>query len=428
MKQIGILPIITVLALIAGTVWWFMTFERVDEQAYTGLKGAARDDPYLALRQLLKRNNVKLEEPAVAATPAAKFDNLPPGGTLLLSDRRYIVMTPERVKNILAWVEAGGHLIVEAEYPGRPDPLLTAFGIGRRDLVRPKTAAGAAPGKQAEAVEDDGEDEGDSAEQVPQALPKGRPRRPVVIAEVKLPDNKPPLKIQFSAYQNLAARKSDGFWLAADELGQRLATRAQGAGRVTAISNFDFLIYRGTFGIKTEALQPTQIGKYDHAELVVRLVRLNANYATAALRLVRSQENVSLWTWLREHAASALASLALLLAVWLWRVVPRFGPLVPEPPPADQKLLSHLVAVGRFYWKHMQIVEIYAKLRNAFLQRLGDRRPGIVRSKAGERNAQLAQLAGVRVEAVERALDQPARSVGDLIRTAVLLQRLTQKL
>ena len=143
MKDIRLGPVITVLLLIVGSVWWFMTFERVTEPVYIGLKGAAREDPLLALRQLLKRSKMRLEEPAVAAGPAAKFDNLPAGGTLLLTDRRYILMSAERVNTIVAWVEAGGHLIVEAEYPGRPDPLLAAFGLGRKDLdAHPRLADG----------------------------------------------------------------------------------------------------------------------------------------------------------------------------------------------------------------------------------------------------------------------------------------------
>lgn len=137
---------------------------------------------------------------------------------------------------------------------------------------------------------------------------------------------------------------------------------------------------------------------------------------------------MSLWTWLADHAALALISLAMLLAVWLWRVVPRFGPLMPGAAAADQKLSSHLEAVGRFYWKHMQPEEIYAKLRAAFVHRLTERRPGLVMRNAAERNAELARLGGVRAEAVTRALDQPAHSVGELIRNTVLLQRLSQKL
>ena len=429
MKDIRLAPVITVLLLIVGSVWWFMTFERVTEPVYSGLKGAAREDPLLALRQLLKRSKMRLEEPAVAAGPAAKFDNLPAGGTLLLTDRRYILMSAERVNTIVAWVEAGGHLIVEAEFPGRPDPLLAAFGLGRKDLPRGKLAPGPARPAPAEGEDDDDEhDATNERSKEPAPSSKARARGGSEITEVTLPDGKRPLKVQFRPYQNLDTRKATGFQVTSDPTGQRLATGAYGAGRVTAISNFDFLTYRGTYGIRKEALQPSHLGKYDHAELVMRLVRLNPNHDKTALRLVRGDEDLSLWTWLVDHAASALASLTLLLMVWLWRVVPRFGPLISEPPPADQKLSSHLVAVGRFYWKHMQPAEIYAKLRAAFLQRLTDRRPGIARTHSAERNAQLAQLAGVRAEAVARALDHPANSVGELIRTAVLLQRLSQKL
>jgi hypothetical protein len=448
MKRIRIAPILAVLLSIGGGVWWFMTFERATEPVYTGLQGAAREDPFLALRRLFKRSELRLEEPAVAATPATKFENLPAGGTLLLGDRRQLVMAPERVKHIVEWVKAGGHLIVEAEYPGRPDPLLAAFGLGRADLVRPKPAPKAAAGKPAQSdgerdAERDGEDNNATSEaekkSEPPAAPsaKSRRRRVAEIAEVHLPDGGRPLKVEFGAYQNLVVTrgtrgteglKADGLQLASDSLGLRLAIGTHGAGRVSALSNFDFLIYRGTFDEKDVARQPTHLGKYDHAEMVLRLVRLHPNHAQAALRLVWGNDDVSLWTWLADHAAFALASLALLLAVWLWHVVPRFGPLMPDAAPAEQKLASHLEAVGRFYWKHMAPGEIYAKLRAAFVQRLAERRPGIAMRKAAERNAELAQLAGVRAEAVARALDQPAHSVGELIRNAVLLQRLSQML
>jgi hypothetical protein len=445
MKRIRIVPILAVLLAIGGSVWWFTTFERALEPVYTGLSGAAREDPFLALRQLFKRSKLQLEEPAVTATPAAKFDHLPAGGTLLLGDRRQLLMTPERVQHIVAWVHAGGHLIVEAEYPGRPDPLLAALGLGRKDLVRPKPAP--PPGKPKVESEDDSQrdndalDKNEDTEKKSQApvpppaqgptRPMRRARRAAEIAEMRLPDGGRPLKVEFGAYQNLVVDrwpKTDALQLASDSLGLRLATGAYGSGRVSALSNFDFLIYRGTFDEKEAARQPTHLGKYDHAEMVLRLVRLHPNHAKAALRLVWGNDEVSLWTWLADHAAFALASLALLLLVWLWRVVPRFGPLRPDAAPAEQKLASHLEAVGRFYWKHMEPVEIYAKLRTAFVQRLSERRPGIVMRNAAERNAQLAQLAGVRVEAVARALDQPAHSVGELIRNAVLLQRLSQKL
>ena len=194
------------------------------------------------------------------------------------------------------------------------------------------------------------------------------------------------------------------------------------------MSNFDFLIYRGTPDVKDEAMQPTHLGKHDHAEFMLRLVRLHPTHAKSALRLVWGNDDVSIWTWLANHAAYALASLALLLVVWLWRVVPRFGPLQPDVAPAELKLSSHLQAVGRFYWKHLTPVDIYARLRATFVQRVAERRPGIAMRSAAERNQELAQLAGVNADAVARALDRPAHSVGELIRNAVLLQRVSQKL
>lgn len=320
MKRIGF-PILTLLLSIAGGVWWFTTFERVTEPVYSGLQGAAREDPYLALRQLLKRSKLQLEEPAVAAIPVTKFDHLPAAGTLLLGDRRHLLMTPERVQKIVAWVAAGGHLIVEAEYPGRPDPLLAAFGLSRKDLVRPKPAPEA---KAKSKAETDGSNPPDGAKAKAQApapqASKGCARRAAEITEVTLPDGGRPLQVEFGAYQNLSVLKNEGFHLVADSLGLRLATAARGAGRVSAISNFDFLVYRGTLEVKEVAQQPTHIGKYDHAEMVLRLVRLNPHHAQSALRLVWGDDDVSLWQWLVDHAAYALASLALLLAVWLWRV------------------------------------------------------------------------------------------------------------
>lgn len=430
MTRERIVPLLVLLLAAGGVVWWFMTFEQVMEPVYVGLKGKAQEDPYLALRQLFKRSQLQVEEPAASATPDSKFERLPAGGTLILSDRRHLLMTPQRVREIVAWVEAGGHLIVEAEYPGRADPLLAAFGLARKDLVWPKPAGKPAAKKQDSEDKEDDEDMQDEADKRSQAPPPptSRTRRAPEVADVTLPDGGRTMKVEFRAYQNLAVTTNDRWHVAVDSLGLRLATALRGKGRVSAISNYDPITYRGTFGRKEVAQQPTHLGKYDHAEFALRLVRLHPTQAQAPLRFVWCNDDVSLWTWLMEHAWLALASLAVLIVVWLARVVPRFGPLKPEPAPAEQNLSSHLQAVGRFYWKHLGPVEIYGKLRTAFAQRLAERRPGIAGRGAAERNAELAQLAGVRAEAVARALDQPAHSVGELIRNAVLLQRLSQKL
>jgi hypothetical protein len=252
-------------------------------------------------------------------------------------------------------------------------------------------------------------------------------RRSTDFTEVSLPDGGSVLKLEFAAYQNLEIRQGQ-YLQASDKLGLRFATGVRGAGRVSALSNFDFLIYRGVGQAKKAEFQGTHIGRHDHAEFMLRLVRLHPTHASAPMRLVWSRDDVSLWSWLMEYALLAMVSAAVLLLIWLWRVIPRFGPLVPELRPAEQKLSSHLEAAGRFYWKHLGPGEVYRKLSSVFMQRLSERRPSIATRKSSERNAELARLADVTEEAVSRALDHPAQGVAELVRNAVLLQRISQKL
>ena len=407
--------VVSVLLLIAG-IWWYANFERVSERVHTGLQGKARDDPYLAAKRLMSASGIAVAEIGASASPGTKFDALPAGGTLLLGDRRHLLMTPARVSNILGWVGSGGHLIVEAEFPGRPDPLLTALGLTRMDLIRPKPAARSTAEPRAGA-----DDEPKSAARMPR-------RPPTVITEVALPGDARALKVEFGAYQGLGDPKSLAQWKAADPSGLRLVSFTRGAGRVTAASNLDWMIYRGAGDTDEPGRQPVHIGKFDNAELLVRLVRQNPAHGGSPLRLVWGDDEVSLWSWLTEHAWMAMAAACVLLVLWLWRVAPRLGPLEAEAPPAEQRLIRHVEATGRFYWKHLSPTEVYSTLHAAFMHRLSERRPGLARRERGARNAELAQLVGARPEAVARALDAPVRNAGDFIRNTVLLQRLSQKL
>ena len=411
-----IAPALLVLLLAGGGFWWYTHFERVPDKVHTGLQGKARDDPYLAAKRLLATSGIRVVEAGPGAPPGAKFDALPIAGTLLLGDRRHVLMTPARVQRLLAWIDGGGHLIVEAEYPGRPDPLLSALGLGRTDLMRP----GPASKSPAEGIP--AADEPSASRPRPARLP-----RPV-ITDVTPPGAGRVLKVEFGAYQSLSDPRNLAQWRAADETGLRLVSYGRGAGRVTAASNFDWLVYRGAGESDDPRLQPPHIGKYDNAELLVRLARQNPAHASGALRLAWGDDDVSTWSWLIEHAWMALLAAGAALALWLWRVAPRFGPLEAEAAPAEQRLIRHVEATGRFYWKHLSPGGVYATLHAAFMQRLTERRPGLARRANAERNAELAQLIGARPDAVTRALDAPVRGTGEFIRDTALLQRLTQKL
>jgi len=388
-----------------GAVWWVNNFDRVPDHVYKGLQGEARDDPFLAMKKFLARMNLQVEERKPGVAAASKFSGWAPAGTVLLGDRRHVVMSSERVAQTLAWVAAGGHLIVEAEFPGRPDPLLEALDIERRPLPGPA-------GK-------------------PRAPAPGRPAAAWAnanLTEVAIPGFPRVLKAQFSPYQSLADPQGVALWKVENAQGMRIVHLARGKGRVTVVSNFDWLIFRGNFGVTDERRQSTNIGKYDHAELLMALVRLNPEYARHPLRLIWGDDDVSLWSLLAGQAWMAMVALAALIALWLARVVPRFGPLAPEPPPAEQRLAAHLEASGRFFWKYLPPHMVYAKLRDAFNKRLAERRPGLSSKRGADRNNELARLISVRPEAVARALDAPTQTATEFVRNVRVLQRLLEKL
>ena len=122
--------VVGLLLLIGAGVWFFFNFERVTEREEVGWQGAARRDPFLAGERLLERMGLVVRQ----THSVAEFDRLPPGATLLVFARWRDALRPRHVARLLAWVEAGGHLIVLAELPHKQDLLLDALRVRRVDV------------------------------------------------------------------------------------------------------------------------------------------------------------------------------------------------------------------------------------------------------------------------------------------------------
>jgi hypothetical protein len=396
-KRSALAPTLALMLAIAAALWWWMNFEQVTQTTWVGLSGEARNDPHLAFKRLLAARGLKFEDSARNSAPDAAIAALPAGGTLVLLAGRDALMAPRRVDALLAWVSAGGHLVVASEPVSRPDPLLTRLGIGR-ELMRGPAVKDVKPGPMSRHV------------------------------RVSLPGAARPLEIEMRAPVILKDANGMAEWHADDAFGIRLLSLKRQAGRVTVAADLGWIAYRGGAGIADPARQPPHIGKLDHAEAIIALARLDGRGPGAAVRMLDGGSALSLWVWLKENAWAALAGLGALLFLWLWRVVPRFGPLAPPEPAAELRLTSHLEASGRFYRRHLPIEAIHQGLARAFLQRLAERRPGIAARAAGQRNAELARLAGVEPQAVARALDVPASSAGDFVRSAILIKRMEQAL
>lgn len=339
--------------VVAGGVWFFDNFEQVPVKKREDAEKEARRNPYLALEHLLAR----LGQPVSRADKVQTLDAPTPGSVIFLDRSRNHLMSPERLDRLMRWVEAGGHLVIVAEDRRRPDPLLDRLGITRLE----------AP------------------------LPKGRAPWPGANGSIELPGLEHPLKLGSTGLSNLRAGRSPVPELQAGPLGigHRLLRYRWGRGSITAMTDLDRL------------LTNHRIGEADHAELFVSLLNqaVTGTVGTngpeprrAPLLLVTRLEMPSLWEWLAENAAPAVASFLILLGLWLWHRLPRFGGIAPDLPPARRELREHLAALGRYTWRAGGLALLIEPLRENLRARIALRHPAIAALPPHEQAAALARL------------------------------------
>ena len=320
------------LGLIA-LVWYLSAFEKVTVKQRVGLSGEARLRPFLAAERLAGRMGLEARE--LRALP--ELDRLPPNGVLLMPRNRQAIEA-RRAAQLAAWAAAGNHLIVEAERAGVADPLLAALRIERMDTqARLRTVAAEIPGS-------------------------GR--------ELKVSG--------FSAARLQAAGRTPR--LRAGAPGDaRLISVAHGTGLVSAAVDLNFA-------------RNTLIGEHDNAALLWQLLILQP---AGELLVFHHPRRLSLWDFLVARAPGVLIAAAALVALWLWRIAPRYGTVLPDAPPARRRLLDHLRASGRFLWSRGLRARLALAARESALHRVARAYPDFAHAPRAEQAARLAALSGL---------------------------------
>lgn len=184
----------------------------------------------------------------------------------------------------------------------------------------------------------------------------------------------------------------------------------------------------GRISVVTDArpFRNRNIDSKEHAawlrDLVVNLSR------PGAVVFVRGA-TLSLGSLLVSRAWPVLIGLAVVLVIWLWKTLPRFGPLEPADPPSPLRGYDHhLEALGDFHWRLDRGIALLAPIREEVLERFHR-----FQSRSGQHGgdifAVLSQRSGVSRERVQRALSEPAPADAAVFsRTVADLQRLLESL
>jgi hypothetical protein len=357
-----LIPVAGAALIVIGVVWFLSAYERVPTREWVGPSGEARRNPYLAAERLAAGMGLKARQ--LRAVP--ELDSLTPNGVLLLPSRRQ-ALDPRRLRELVSWVNGGGHLIAEAELPGVADPLFGLLGVQRTGAAAP---------------------------------PKPPP--------VELPGGK---KLNVSLFGSGALQAGDrDLWLRVGSPdAARLVSYPLGKGMVTAAIGLQFA-------------RNGLIATSDNAEFFWHLVGLTP---AAELQVFLRPERLSVWGFLKQHAAPVLVTGAALLALWLWRTGPRFGPVVPDRPPARRRLLDHLRASGRFYWAKGLRAPLLVAARDAALRRILRAQPDFGVASPEDRATRLCALTGISRQDSHRFITAAGEVRGaDFIRIMHTAQRI----
>jgi hypothetical protein len=330
-------------------VWFLTTHDRVTVQEWVGPSGEARMKEFLAAQRFADRMGMKVVE----VRSLAGLDTLPAQGVLIVPHHRQ-QLPPTRVQLLLKWVDNGGHLIAEAEFPGVADPLFDQLGV-KRSIAQetPKPQAVELPNVERKATV---------------YLPSG----------IKLETTAPDVRLR---------------------VGSGLVSYARGRGLVTVASSLRFARNPNWDDHASRMFKrpAVSIGEHDHAALLWSILSLTSGREASLapryeLQLFFRPEPLSFLGFLRDHALPALIACALLLALWIWSIVPRFGPIAPDAPPGRRRLLDHLRASGRYYWAKGLRSRLVVAARDAALRKVVRAQPDFAAASQAERAARLSVL------------------------------------
>ncbi len=381
-----------------------------------GHRGKARIDPFLAAQRFL-------EERGHSAGRAPNLLDLPPAHNGLVLTSAEGGMPAGRARPLLDWVRSGGHLVyalvgtapyndwtapdflISHPIPGgdeRQDPILEALG------VRLRRSASEEKKIERQKKENPKKETGDE-DDPEHRLHRFRIRENI---EATLKHGRQFLTIELpeSPVFDLDRGLRRGEFRAVHEEDALMLSLRHGSGRVTLLNH-------------ARPLRNRYLSEHDHGRVLDLL--LDGKTSAEALFVVGLEG--SFWELLWQRAWRVLLGLGVLLAVWLWAVLPRFGPVRAAALHPVRRFADHLETLGHFYYQARRQTHLIAAAQSALRRRLRETHPHLTAPADQERF--LAERAGLPLERIVTALSDPASlPASQLIRLLQDLQTLRHSL
>ena len=355
-----------------------------DEVVDRGPSPQARQNLYLAAEYFLREQGLTVAH----AYNLERLAELPPKGNSLLLLGERSNMTPRQVDQLMDWAKSGGHLLVVAEAlwdeeTGKSgDLLLDRLNI--HQLISDDVDEPASP----------------------------RKKKAPDLTKLYVDNETAPAYFSFDTAFNLTDPKHLAQFSANSAKSSHLMQRDLGHGTVTVVTDSDLW-------------KTPDIGKHDNAWLLWYL-----NQGTAVTLLFNSDVD-NLLTLLMRNFPQALVALIALIALALWHVGMRQGPVQAPAPKARRQLQEHLKASADFLLRRSGQGTLLQALQRDVQRAARRRQPGFEHLDTAEQWQVLERLTRQPSHVISQALGPlPAKRLtsADFSRQVACLQTLRNAL
>lgn len=350
--------------LIAALLLACFTLEKSERDA--GYSQEAQLNPWLAAGHLLEKRGMR-----VRFSP--HYNRLPAQADVIVLATPPDLLGQQEQAKLLAWVESGGHLIVEPSGVDNSDDPDEARELLRRWLeVRLQKNEGAS-------------DAGS------RFLNIGQPGGSLDLRTVQM-DKEGRLQAGFNPRFFLQAGRLVPAWSVSDENGTHAMRFQIGSGSITVLSD-------------SQWIHNHMLERADHGALLWRVVNAKAQ---DEVWLIHGQDRPSLFAVLRENAAPLLLAVAIFVLAWLWQASRRFGPVHRLPTDNRRRLAEHLEASGRFLFRQDALDMLFNASRERLQKQIQRQHPQWRQLPLERQALHLAERSGIEKGAILRLLSEPA--------------------
>ncbi len=397
MREKLIAGVVAVIVLSAGVAWFLYTHERVEVNERGPASAIVRANPNYGFSRFLEHYNIESRQLSTLNTRL----QMPDTADTLVIGFDAVYLSDDENERIASWVTAGGHLVVPLPY-NTDDTLLEYFNIHSGDNEEVEDEAGVSAVEElASENEPENPDTGEAgAGQDPEADAVSTDDVVITVNDL-LSEEDAATRYVYDTRINgetvgqfsMSYRIYDDLYSDRETLWTMDVERKDEDGDVdqrTYALSFKYGL--GAVSLLSDYSQWHNDNFHHDDNALVSLAALSQTRAPGTIWFVQTIRRASLWQIIWNNAAHVLMWLALAVILFFWWAGQRIGRVLPNPTLKRREFNEHLIASGRYLWRHKRRDELLHSAQQSLRDRARQRYPRLYALSESQADLHLQEL------------------------------------